>query len=260
MTRMSARLAPLLVAAALLTAGCGQVESFSTTDDAAGRAIGHMRRPSGPGPFPAVVMLHGGAGPSPNHVEWADWLSGEGYVAMAIDSVATRGGVAPAASVMAGDAAGALRHLKSLPYVDSDRVGMIGFSRGGAAVLLGVSTLRGEPPIAPGFRAGIAFYPAGCSHRITSTETALLVLYAGHDGSPEACFDMRDRLRATSRVPVAIHVYPNAYHAFDVLEIRTPMQNPATNMTLINLGDPAVAADARVRVRAFLAEHLRGAR
>jgi dienelactone hydrolase len=43
-----------------------------------------LSRPSGPGPFPAVVILHGCNGVGPNMYEWARWLRGEGYAALVL--------------------------------------------------------------------------------------------------------------------------------------------------------------------------------
>lgn len=47
--------------------------------------------PKGPGPFPALVLLHGCGGLGPNMFAWAEWLRAEGYAALVLDSFGGRG-------------------------------------------------------------------------------------------------------------------------------------------------------------------------
>ena len=62
--------------------------------------------------------------------EWARWLTSEGYVALVLDSFTPRGvtnvcgtGRGPTTLDADADAFGALRYLRSLPFVDGERVG-----------------------------------------------------------------------------------------------------------------------------------------
>ena len=67
----------------------------------AGSAVqlsGYLYRPDGPGPFPAVVMLHGCGGLmtrsgkiAANARFWAEYLRDHGYVALLVDSFTARG-------------------------------------------------------------------------------------------------------------------------------------------------------------------------
>ena len=50
-----------------------------------------LYRPFGPGPFPAVVLLHGCAGVLDKHTGWARQLSEWGYAALIVDSFSTGG-------------------------------------------------------------------------------------------------------------------------------------------------------------------------
>src|SRR5207249_1906094 len=43
-------------------------------------------RPEGPGPFPAVVLMHGCHGVSESNHEWSRWFRDQGYVALLVDS------------------------------------------------------------------------------------------------------------------------------------------------------------------------------
>src|SRR5207237_8634614 len=96
------------------------------------------RPPTGPGPFPAVVLLHGCAGISGSNHEWSRWFRDQGYVALVVDSWTPRR-IGPSCSPdlpdvpnteRFDDAIGALRFLQAKPYVDRARVGVVGWSNG----------------------------------------------------------------------------------------------------------------------------------
>jgi hypothetical protein len=54
--------------------------------------VGHIRRPEGAGPFPAVVLLHGCAGDWRGmDSRWGARLIEWGYVALSVDSYSPRG-------------------------------------------------------------------------------------------------------------------------------------------------------------------------
>src|SRR5258705_1082523 len=196
-----------------------------------------IQKPDGPGPFPAVVIMHdcSGLGPSSSGApgRWARELVGRGYVVLMPDSFTTRGfpaglctnpsprrnDVGPSRRVR--DAYAALAHLRTLPFVDGSRVGLMGGSHGGATTLAAMVA----PIASPGFRAAVALYP-GCAPWLRSGTTGAddgyrpagppPILIGGKDGRNPA----QPRLlladaaqRAGS--PVMIKVYPGAYHSFD---------------------------------------------
>jgi dienelactone hydrolase len=85
-----------------------------------------------------VVVLHGCAGIDYHFRAWAEQLKKWGYVALIVDSFSPRGvnrvcGQSYRVPDLerAGDAYGAAIYLKQLPYVDSDNIGLMGFSHGG---------------------------------------------------------------------------------------------------------------------------------
>jgi dienelactone hydrolase len=92
-----------LGAALLLLSGCGNTVKFPTADpDHPGSVSAHFARPTETGPFPAVVLLHGGTGVEPKHLEWSAWLVDQGYVAIVVDSL--RSAASPTVPTMVGDA------------------------------------------------------------------------------------------------------------------------------------------------------------
>lgn len=137
-----------------------------------------LLRPAGPGPLPAVVLMHGCHGVTESTRDWARWFRAQGYVALVVDSWAARGiaeDCSPASPDLPNterfdDAVGALRYLHGLPGVDRERIGVIGWSNGGvfAVALVNGPTherqrRRGVTLPEPGVRAAVAFYPGGCS-------------------------------------------------------------------------------------------------
>jgi acetyl esterase/lipase len=105
---------------------------------------------SGPGPFPAVIFLHG-AGPASKGrkgcVPWAKELARKGYAAVAVGYRCKPEDAFPAPIQ---DVHSAIRwvHLHADQFkIDKARIGVVGFSGGGAlACLLGTNgdSLRGE--------------------------------------------------------------------------------------------------------------------
>ena len=88
-----------------------------------------------------VIIFHGSDGFKPNHAMIARKLAGEGYAALALtwfggDAVRTQW-----SEVRADDILPAVDFLKRLPGVDTDRLGLIGFSRGGGLALVMASLI-----------------------------------------------------------------------------------------------------------------------
>lgn len=243
-------------------------------------------KPDGAGPFPAVVLLHGcggvDRGPIGAQARWTRTLREAGYVVLIPDSFTTRGfeeGVctnpSPARNAVApgrrvADAFAALAHAGSLPFVDRDRVALMGHSHGGATTLATMWQSRGA---GARFRAAIAFYPS-CRWRygewrgpngegIYRPHAPLLILTgAKDDWTPaEPCRALAERSGAAG-LPVSIKVYPDAHHGFDGpaplryvperMNANTPGGRGATTG-----GNAEAWADSIEQVKRFLARHLR---
>jgi len=187
---------------------------------------GFLTKPDGPGPFPAFVHLHGCSG-LPNAVKngaedhfWARRLAAWGYVVLVVDSFTARGinntcSGEPAPRV--ADAYGALAYLAHQPFVDANRIGVIGFSAGGIATL-SIAEARDfelfENEGEHGFKAAIAFYPACPSDNPMKMPTLILTGELDDWTPARACRATAARRNGGS--PVKLIVYPGAYHSFDV--------------------------------------------
>jgi dienelactone hydrolase len=101
--------------------------------------------PAGTAPFAAVILLHGCNGVAPHSRIWAARLAQWGYAALLADSfgphgfteVCNRGRLVPP-EAQARDAFDAALYLRMRPDILDKRIGVIGFSHGGRAVLKAV--------------------------------------------------------------------------------------------------------------------------
>ncbi len=223
---------------------------------------GMLHRPAATGPGPAVVLLHTCAGLRPHVTAWAQWLAREGYVALIVDSFTPRGAANVCATLgnptvheVAWDAMGALGYLRGQPFVDPDRIAVMGWSYGAMAALDASRANFIQMAGGRGFRAAVPFYPH-CSYLSFDTAVPVLLLLAGSDDwTPSgACVERATALQREGR-PIAWHVYRGATHGFDQADLG--------NRTVVVLGhtmryDPAATRDSEARVRAFLAEQLKG--
>ena len=100
------------------------------------RLAGTLVVPEGPGPHPAVVLVHGSAAGTRArwaYRSWADFFAGLGVAALAYDrrGEGASGGEANASlDTLADDAAAAVAWLRARPDVDAGRVGLKGGSQG----------------------------------------------------------------------------------------------------------------------------------
>lgn len=204
-----------------------------------------LKRPAGPGPHPAMIVLHGNGGlRAPRCYEGAlDLLVGWGYAALAVDSHTGRiaqGGYSFAEQ--SADAVRALAWLQQRPEIDAARIGIIGWSRGGLAALATITDIEGNErtDTGPTFPAAVAFYPI-CIAKTVRLKSNLLVLIGAEDRITPVrpCRAMQVR---PGRFIYELKVYPGARHVFDA------RWHPHH--------DPTAARDALVRTEAFLATHL----
>ena len=188
-------------------------------------------RPAGAGPFPAVVVLHGCLGVRSKDTRWAERLREQGYVALVVDSMTGRGletidqrrsvcrGTTLWGGTRAADVRASLAYLKTLPYVDGARLGVVGFSHGAWAALDFLASASSDE--VQGLRAVVGFYPyCGVASRARwlglHVDVPTLLLLAAEDRmvSPTQCQNLAERAAARGR-PVAFTVYPEVGHSFD---------------------------------------------
>lgn len=196
---------------------------------------GYLSKPDGSGPFAAVVYLHGCDGLSENERKGiAKFMTGWGYVSLAVDSFATRGIKDPCTQPVTGvlldrqgDALGALSYLSNLPFVDPQRIATVGASQGGMVALEIASTHPVDIFAIPDglkFKAAVAYYPL-CSVA-TQTLSIPTVILIGEldDWTPSKNCEQWMALRAGEGAPVKLVIYPGAYHTFTSPAVRDGMR------------------------------------
>jgi dienelactone hydrolase len=243
-----------------------------------------MFRPSGEGPFPALVFMHGCSGlftadgtVDSFMVSWAHRFRDKGYVTLLVDSFSPRGfgslcalqgddRPVKADRERVSDAYGGMLYLQDQRYVNPRSVGIIGWSNGGNTMLFVIASgAPSRPTRLPhgDFRAAVALYPGGCDQANRSnwtTQIPLLMLLGEKDDwtGAKPCVDLATRA-TESGAPIAVHVYPDAYHGFDRADAPLRVRSDVVLPPLLSRGEvvfpggrsPKIGTNAKARADAL---------
>ncbi len=203
----------------------------STVESEEGFPIwGHLGKPKGVGPFPAVILMHGCSGIQQSHLTWASLFSNHGFVTLIVDSFRPRNILSVCKNFVrsaspperALDAYGGFNFLKSKSYVNFQRIGLIGWSHGGVSALHATNRLGISTKVEQRFRAAVAFYPYCIADR--SFDLPVLIMIGESDDwtPPDLCEELyrRNKISGNSDM-VQLIVYPDAYHAFDIRDLES---------------------------------------
>lgn len=244
----------------------GMLAETTTLAGAGGETINaYFARPLGPGPFPGIVLIHHLPG-------WDEWyreatrkFAHHGYAALCPNLYFREGHGAPedvAAAVrgvggvpddrVLGDVAGALAHLRSLPYL-TGRIAVFGTCSGGRHAFLAACRVQG-------FAAAIDCWGGRvvmASEELTPKQPVAPVAYTAELGCPLlGLFGADDRSPSPEQVArheqalaqhgkaYEFHMYPGAGHGFFYHDRPNYRQE--------------AAVDGWRKVFAFLARHLAG--
>lgn len=231
--------------------------------------------PDGPGPFPAVVQMHGCGGITHNQLRWAELARKAGCAALILDSFAVRGigrmeaiatvctGLRLHGRDRAGDLFAALAWLRAQPWADANRCCAIGWSHGGWSILDALAlrpaqyaqaTRLFDLPAAPleGLKGAFVLYPylgraAVAARQALHHHVPVEAIVCGRDltvGSAIPLAALR-RLQGAG-APVEAHVFAHCTHDFDEAGRRAPGMRY----------DRASAAKAHRLFEAFLRRHI----
>ncbi len=219
---------------------------------------GQLFKPRGPGPFPAVILVHGCSGLTHWHISWAETVAAWGYVALLLDSFSSRRvtqlcsdpyRMRPYPMERAFDIYGAVRFLRRLPYVHKNAIAAIGFSHGGSSVLraarIPIHKIRGNY-----LRAIVAYYPA-CTWRDRGLHTRTLILIGEKDDWTPARLCRKFVAKEPDKKMVQLKIYPGAYHSFDKYR-----KKPISYFGHKIAYHQEAAIDAALRTKRFLDRHL----
>jgi dienelactone hydrolase len=236
-----------------------------------------LYRPSGPGPFPAVIALHGcdgvftaGGKVGANYADWGERLAAAGFLVALPDSYGSRGlgsqcraSERPVRAFVerVADANLVRQWLQRQDFVNKDRVSLLGWSNGAIAALWAVRPKARPQDGLPDFRTAVAFYPgcgtiakAGWSARVPT----LVLVGQADDWTPaRPCEQMIANAQGHDATTEVV-AYPGAYHAFDradfPLRELTGLRYSGNLTGKAHAGtDEAARADAIKRVPEWLA-------
>jgi dienelactone hydrolase len=267
----------LLACLALAPAAAQEAVEIPNGDDKPLKGV--LFRPEGPGPFPAVIALHGCGGLGSNgrlgarHADWAERLRAEGMIVLFPDSFGSRGlgsqCLVPDRTVRPGkervsDTYAARAFLMDRADVQKTRVSLLGWSNGASTVLWSVNADKKPKDDRPDFHAAVAFYP-GCRLVAQAAERRdwqarlpmLLLIGEADTWTPAAPCRQLVKSATEAGRPAAIVSYPGAAHDFDhpslKLTKRTGLAFTGDNSGEAMVGtDPAAREDAIRRVPTFL--------
>jgi dienelactone hydrolase len=185
-----------------------------------------LYKPEGAGPFPALLLLHASTGVVDVNHDWARKLKDRGFVVYIIDSFKPRGwkdresiGWEKATAAQLDDVIPAYRYLSQLPYVDSQHIGLLGFSMGGFDVLkvMEKSENPAEYQKLP-FQVAASFY--GVCHRLSPSSelrgpTQIFVGANDDRATTEDCIKLVERSQKRGKAQINISIYADALHGFD---------------------------------------------
>ena len=266
-----------LLPCCLLIAGWADASevNFATADPRIGGDVSSVRgllaKPEGPGPFPAVVLLHTCGGVRA-HVgrDWPEFFVKHGYVALTVDSFGSRGlGPCPNAlspprpgsrifpsGAMTSDAHGALDYLRNKSFVQSHQIAVMGFSLGGFAIHFSLLQSYARAKRTNAFKAAISLY-GPCAVRkgvirmrkLARSPVPLLEIIGEYDGRI-----LRECKELLPSGPLTkLHVIAGAYHAFDNTRLTTMRRSSGGSQMLYS---HAATQTARALVKEFLAKIL----
>jgi dienelactone hydrolase len=205
-----------------------------------------MFKPAGTGPFPALVILPTCAGLEGRHAfdVWAKAALQRGYAVLVVDPLTPRGVVAPGENCrspskvpeprLRKDAFDAAEHLRKQPFVDPERIGLLGMSQGAGAALAASADFYDKPQGRRAFRAIVSIYPPCffANVRIPGRSRPVNLLYLpptrivvvpllvqmgdlDTETPPKDCIS-RLQEKKDQGAPVEFVVHKNATHGWDI--------------------------------------------
>jgi len=197
------------------------VSETMSYDSAQGKVSGYLVRPKNKAKRPAVVVIHENRGLTPHIKDVARRLATEGFLALAVDLLSTKGGT-PADEDKARDLFGSLNldeiqgqcaagvtamnnHAESV-----GKTGIVGFCWGGGMVDRTVM-------VSPDLSAAVAYYgpiPADKS-RVKDIVAPLLLHYAGLDTFVNPGIPAWENALKAAGKKYTIYMYDGVNHAFN---------------------------------------------
>ena len=209
----------------------GTYVEYPSPGGTSGTMRGYLVRPTGEGPFPAVLIIHENRGLNPHIEDVARRAAVAGFLALAPDGLSPVGGypgndddgreaqrnLVPAK--LDQDMINSARYLKAHD-LSNGRLGATGFCWGGGM------TNRLAVALGSDLDAGVPFYgAAAASEDVAKIEAALLIIYAGTDPRINAMWPEYEAALRSNGVSYEMHMFEGTLHGFH--NNSTPRYNEA---------------------------------
>jgi carboxymethylenebutenolidase len=197
-----------------------QYVTYPSAGGSSGQLRGYLVQPTGPGPFPAVLVIHENRGLNPYIEDVARRAAVEGFVALAPDGLFPVGGYPgnddDGRTLQANLDQAKLRTdmLNSAKYLkthklSTGKLGVTGFCWGGSTVNFLAVTLG------PDLQAGVPFYGAAAeTASVPKIKAPLLIHYAETDQRINEMWPAYEAALKAAGVSYQVHIYPGTQHGF----------------------------------------------
>jgi len=197
-----------------------QYVTYPSPGGNSGQMRGYLVQPAGPGPFPAVLVIHENRGLNPYIEDVARRAAVEGFVALAPDGLFPVGGYPGNdddgralqgnldQAKLRTDMLNGATFLKS-HKLSSGKLGVTGFCWGGSTVNFLAVTLGSD------LQAGVPFYGAAAETAgVPKIKAPLLIQYAETDPRINEMWPAFETALKAAGVPHQMHIYPGTQHGF----------------------------------------------
>ena len=197
-----------------------QYVTFPSPGGNSGQMRGYLVQPAGPGPFPAVLVIHENRGLNPYIEDVARRAAVEGFVALAPDGLFPVGGYPGNdddgrtlqgnldQAKLRTDMLNSATVLKS-HKLSNGKLGVTGFCWGGSTVNSLAVTLGSD------LQAGVPFYGAAAETAgVPKIKAPLLIQYAETDPRVNEMWPAFETALKAAGVPHQMHIYPGTQHGF----------------------------------------------
>ncbi|MEQ1593604.1 MAG: dienelactone hydrolase family protein [Casimicrobium sp.] len=192
---------------------------------------GYLVQPTGPGPFPAVLVMHENRGLNPYIEDVARRAAAAGYLALAPDGLAPLGGYPGNdddgralqakldQSKLRTDMLNGARWLKA-HKLSTGKLGVTGFCWGGGTSNFLATALGGD------LQAAVPYYGAAAdTASVSKIKAPLLIHYAGTDANINGMWPAYEAALKAAGVKHEAHFYDGTQHGFH--NNSTPRYNEA---------------------------------
>jgi carboxymethylenebutenolidase len=197
-----------------------QYVTYPSPGGNSGQMRGYLVQPAGPGPFPALLVIHENRGLNPYIEDVARRAAVEGFVALAPDGLFPVGGYPGNdddgrtlqgnldQAKLRTDMLNSATVLKS-HQLSNGKLGVTGFCWGGSTVNFLAVTLGSD------LQAGVPFYGAAAETAgVPKIKAPLLIQYAETDPRVNEMWPAFETALKAAGVPHQMHIYPGTQHGF----------------------------------------------